>query len=73
MSSPFALPGSVAVVTGGTRGIGYSVAAKLLGMGARVVITGRDVTRVEAAARELAGTTDECAGLVCDLQAPRER
>ncbi len=68
MSSPLALSGSVAVVTGGTRGIGYSVAAMLLGMGARVMITGRDATRVEAAARQLAGAVDTCAGLVCDLQ-----
>jgi NAD(P)-dependent dehydrogenase (short-subunit alcohol dehydrogenase family) len=68
MSSPLALSDSVAVVTGGTRGIGYSIAAKLLSLGARVVITGRDATRVEAAAGQLAGTSDMCAGLVCDLQ-----
>ena len=73
MSSPFALSGSVAVVTGGTRGIGYSVAAKLLSLGARVVITGRDVTRVEAAARELAGTTDDVRRVSLRPAAPRER
>ncbi len=68
MTTPFALSGSVAVVTGGTRGIGYSIAATLLGTGATVVITGRQPERVDAAVTKLASYGGTCAGLVCDLQ-----
>lgn len=47
------LKGKVAVVTGGNSGIGYASAKKLKSQGARVVITGRDASRVSAAAEEL--------------------
>ncbi|MFC8528644.1 SDR family NAD(P)-dependent oxidoreductase [Nocardia sp. NPDC057227] len=46
-------PGSVALVTGGTSGIGFAIARRLLDEGARVVITGRDEHRLAAAAAEL--------------------
>ncbi|MET8981908.1 SDR family NAD(P)-dependent oxidoreductase [Streptomyces sp. NPDC004539] len=36
------LTGQTALVTGGTRGIGLAIAHRLLGAGARVVVTGRD-------------------------------
>jgi NAD(P)-dependent dehydrogenase (short-subunit alcohol dehydrogenase family) len=38
----FGLNGRVAVVTGGSRGLGYAIARRLLDEGARVVICGRD-------------------------------
>jgi len=68
MTSSAALSGSVAVVTGGTRGIGYSIAATLLGAGATVVITGRHAERIRAAASQLGNLSAKCAGLVCDVQ-----
>jgi 3-oxoacyl-[acyl-carrier protein] reductase len=40
MSMPF--DGQVALVTGGTRGIGHAIASRLLELGARVIITGRN-------------------------------
>jgi NAD(P)-dependent dehydrogenase (short-subunit alcohol dehydrogenase family) len=43
----------VALVTGGTRGIGRAVVEALLGRGERVWFTGRSAETVEAAAREL--------------------
>jgi NAD(P)-dependent dehydrogenase (short-subunit alcohol dehydrogenase family) len=46
--------GKVAIVTGGTAGIGRAAARALAAEGARVVITGRDKSRGEAAARALA-------------------
>jgi NAD(P)-dependent dehydrogenase (short-subunit alcohol dehydrogenase family) len=48
------LEGKVALVTGGSRGIGEAVAAALLDRGASVVITGLDEGRLEQARRRLA-------------------
>ncbi|MFE7236659.1 SDR family oxidoreductase [Streptomyces sp. NPDC057580] len=43
----------VYIVTGATRGLGHATARELAGDGAKVIITGRDGKRVEAAAAEL--------------------
>ncbi|MFI9404492.1 glucose 1-dehydrogenase [Nocardia sp. NPDC052316] len=45
----------IALITGGTSGMGLATARRLLDEGARVVITGRDQARLDAAVRELAG------------------
>jgi 3-oxoacyl-[acyl-carrier protein] reductase len=58
--------GRVAIVTGGTRGIGQAVARALAGDGFAVVLTGRDADRVEASARAL-GAEDRVVGLVADM------
>lgn len=47
------LTGRAALVTGGSRGIGYAVAAELLRRGASVTITGRSVAELDAAAATL--------------------
>lgn len=47
------LKNAVALVTGGSAGIGYSIAKTLAERGARVAITGRDKGRLEAAAKGL--------------------
>ena len=47
--------GRVAVVTGGTSGIGLAAARLLLAEGARVAVCGRDADRLEAARADLAG------------------
>lgn len=51
------LRGRVAIVTGGSRGVGRAIAAVLLAEGARVVIASRDAGRLEAARSALAGET----------------
>lgn len=53
----FDLTGKVAVVTGGSRGIGRAVAEGLAEAGADVVIASRKLPSCEMAAREIAGVT----------------
>ncbi|GIG91279.1 glucose 1-dehydrogenase [Plantactinospora endophytica] len=45
----------IALITGGTSGMGLATARRLLAEGARVVITGRDRTRLDAAVDDLGG------------------
>ena len=47
------LTNAVALISGGSAGIGYSIAKNLVAAGARVAITGRDKTRLDEAARKL--------------------
>ena len=47
------LAGAVALVTGGSRGIGLAIARRLTKLGALVCICGRDAAHLEAAAAEL--------------------
>ena len=51
------LAGKIAVVTGGTRGIGKAIARSLAGEGMDVAIVGRDLEAAKATASEIAGET----------------
>ncbi|WIX87021.1 glucose 1-dehydrogenase [Amycolatopsis sp. DG1A-15b] len=57
------LSGRVALVTGGTRGIGLATARALVESGATVVLTGRDESR----AKEAAAAAGAAAGLALDV------
>lgn len=57
----------VIVVTGATRGIGLGLARHLGGIGARVVITGRNEQRVSAASADLDGLAVEHLACVADV------
>lgn len=54
----FDLTGKVALVTGGTSGIGKAVAAAFVQHGAKVVVGSRSQEKVDAAAEELDGLAD---------------
>ncbi|OZV66885.1 SDR family oxidoreductase [Winogradskyella aurantia] len=52
------LEGKVALITGGTKGIGYGVAQALLNQGLKVIITSRSKAAANKAASELAAKTN---------------
>lgn len=56
-----------AIITGGARGIGYEIAARLLESGSRVVLWDKDREAVENAAESLA-VKGEVQGMVVDLR-----
>ncbi len=57
-SDMFRLDGKVAVVTGGSRGIGKMIAAGLLGAGAQVFLSSRKEADLQDTARELSHLGD---------------
>ena len=67
-SSPSSLrSGSVAVVTGGGRGIGLAIAQKLTSMGCSVVITGRDQVQLQQSAHDIALGGQMVEAVACDV------
>jgi dihydroanticapsin dehydrogenase len=60
----FSLSGKVALVTGGSRGIGFSTAKVFSENGAQVVITSKDSTRLENSVSQLSNTI----GITADIK-----
>ena len=57
----------VAVITGGTRGLGYGIAQAYLEAGAKVVVASRSAESVEKAVKELGKSGGEAGGTTCDV------
>lgn len=64
---PDVLRDKVAVITGGTSGIGLAIAHRFVQEGARVFLTGRDVDRLEAAVKEVGPAATGIRADVTDL------
>lgn len=66
----FSVEGKVAVVTGGSRGIGYMIADGLVSAGGRVYITARKAAECEQAAEQLGPA---CVAVPADISTPEGR
>jgi 3-oxoacyl-[acyl-carrier protein] reductase len=61
------LTGRVAIVTGGSRGIGAATAALLAEDGAAVIVSARDADRLERAVKEMTADGSTVVGVVADV------
>lgn len=64
------LTGKVALITGGSRGLGLQIAEALGEMGARLAITARKADELEQARHALAGEHVEAWPTACDISRP---
>ena len=76
-TSELRLLGKVAVVTGGSRGIGYAIARTLAAEGCTVVIAGRDEAELTKSATRIRKSVDsqtnsaQIVAVVCDVRDPK--
>ncbi|MFI5245597.1 MAG: SDR family NAD(P)-dependent oxidoreductase, partial [Gemmatimonadales bacterium] len=68
----FSLDGNVALVTGGTRGIGRAIALAFAAAGARVMVASRKPEAVESAVRELRAAGGVAEGVAANVGKPGE-
>ena len=62
------LEGRVAVVTGGSRGIGRATALALAGAGAKIAITGRNADKLAETMTLLQDMGADAAAFACDMR-----
>ena len=57
----------LAVITGGSSGIGYAIAQRLTGLGARVVLIADEPHKLDGAVLMLGGAAARVSSIVCDI------
>ena len=63
--NPFSLENKVAVITGGSRGIGKAIAKLLADQGAHVILTSRKIDSLKEAADEITGAGNKATAIAC--------
>ena len=71
-SDPFDLTGRVALVTGGSRGIGRAIALRLAAQGATVAVTSRNLESCEVVAGEIREAGGTALALACHIGEPAD-
>ncbi|HVT06769.1 MAG TPA: SDR family oxidoreductase [Polyangia bacterium] len=66
------LAGKAALVTGGSRGLGFQIARELAKRGCRVALLARDANELQRAVRSLQDEGFEALPLVCDVADPSQ-
>ena len=66
------LQNKVALITGGTKGIGYGIAEKLIEQGMRVAITGRNASAARQVASTL-GPEDQVLAIEAEISMPSQK
>ena len=69
MADLFDVSGKTALITGGSRGIGFMIASGLVRAGARVIVSSRKAADVQDAGRRLAELGD-CEAIPADVSSP---
>ena len=66
------IPNKVALVTGAGTGIGKAAAKALLQGGFRVVLTGRNIEKLNQAIQDISGSKQNSLAIACDVGKPEE-
>lgn len=72
LTSLFGIAGKVAIVTGGSSGLGRAIAKGLASVGVRVVVTGTNTARCEAVATDIREAGGEALPLTGDVADPAQ-
>ena len=62
--------GRLVVITGGSSGIGFAIAERLRGLGARIVLVADTSDKLDAAVIALGGDPAQVSSIVCDISDP---
>ncbi len=66
-ASDYSNPKKVALVTGGSYGLGFAMACHLVAVGYKVVILARDDAKLRGAVQKLSKAGGEVVGIACDI------
>ncbi len=72
MNAPFSLEGKTAIITGGSKGIGLSIAHHMAALGAKVAIASRKIDACEAAVAEIEAKGGEAIAVACNISRRNE-